>query len=67
VSYCDAGDHLCDTGMPMDPSVHPNYVNKYGDEVVDYFVRMYDAAKRRAAKRRGGTKARGWNATLPAK
>jgi hypothetical protein len=29
---------------------------------VDYFVRMYDAAKRRA-----GAKAHGWNATLSAK
>ncbi|CAM1507459.1 Fc.00g071000.m01.CDS01 [Cosmosporella sp. VM-42] len=41
-SYCDTGDVYCDTGNNR--TVHAGYVQKYGDEVVDFVVKQFSSS-----------------------
>ncbi|KAL6868778.1 hypothetical protein ACO1O0_000096 [Amphichorda felina] len=43
VSYCDTGDVYCDAGD--DRAVHGEYIERYGDEVVDFIVSRYESAE----------------------
>lgn len=43
VSYCDTGDVYCDNGEEKDRDVHGEYIERYGDEVVDYIVKRYES------------------------
>ncbi|KND87502.1 Acetylxylan esterase 2 [Tolypocladium ophioglossoides CBS 100239] len=42
VSYCDTGDVYFDAGQ--DKKVHSSYVQKYGDDIVEYVVAKYSGA-----------------------
>ncbi|KAI6779323.1 Acetylxylan esterase-like protein [Emericellopsis cladophorae] len=43
VSYCDEGDEYCDLSGERDYDVHGEYVQRYGDEVVDFVVDRYQS------------------------
>ncbi|KAG9254479.1 putative acetyl xylanesterase [Emericellopsis atlantica] len=43
VSYCDEGDEYCDLSGPRDYDVHGEYVDKYGDEIVDFVVDRFQS------------------------
>lgn len=43
VSYCDTGDVYCDAGDgESDRDVHGAYIERYGDDVVDFIVERYE-------------------------
>ncbi|KAL7912617.1 carbohydrate esterase family 5 protein [Trichoderma velutinum] len=40
ISYCDKGDIYCDAGTNL--TVHHLYIDRYGDEIVDFVVSQYE-------------------------
>ncbi|KAL6808864.1 carbohydrate esterase family 5 protein [Trichoderma sp. SZMC 28013] len=40
ISYCDKGDIYCDAGT--NATVHHLYIDRYGDEIVDFVVSQYE-------------------------
>lgn len=42
-SYCTSGDPFCDVGdaIDTDAEAHGNYVDDYGEEVVDYVIAQF--------------------------
>ncbi|KAL6826713.1 carbohydrate esterase family 5 protein [Trichoderma sp. SZMC 28015] len=40
ISYCDKGDIYCDSGSNL--TVHHLYIDRYGDEIVDFVVSQYE-------------------------
>ncbi|KAL6880853.1 carbohydrate esterase [Trichoderma novae-zelandiae] len=44
VSYCDTGDIYCDAGT--NSTVHHLYIDRYGDEIVDFVVGQFDKSSR---------------------